>query len=347
MPAPDWRAGYLAREATINVFGPKARMLPLVALAVLAGVASSTFIAVEAITLETASEQLAQNGMGIVVYGAANPDSPVVIDRASCEALADEPGIQRAGLVVDSETADLTPIGRDLPTMRASLTLFPLLAHADVVIGSAFRTATDDELWVTHDGADHGTLAVVAPREPDALGSNAAILLPLRPTDATGPQCVVVFEAFADTGRGASAYSAQLSTAGNAVIGVESLPNAVDPAVAYLERPGRFLPLLLGLMGAIAAGIFGRLRASEIAVYRLSGSSSSSVLALVTLESMFVAGVALASAVATAGALSPWYLDVSVAMLAGLVLAGTWAVGAIVMSVDLAIRRPTDLAKDR
>lgn len=347
MPAADWKLGLLAREAILNVFGRGARMLPLVALAVLAGVASSSFAAVEAITLDRAVDQLAESGMGIVVYGALNPDEPVAIERSSCEGLADEPGIQRAGIVIDGVTTTLVPVGQDLPTMRASTTLFPLLSRADIVVGSAFRTAADGEFWVSQAGADHGTLAVVAPKEPDALGSNASVLLPLRPTDTTGPECVVVFEKFADTGRGASAYSAQLSTQGNAVAGVEALPNAVDPAIAYLERPGRFLPLLLGVMGAVAAGIFGRLRASEIAVYRLSGSSSSAVVSLMTMESIAVAGIALVSAVATAVALWPWYLDATVAMLGGLALAGTWTIGSILMTIDLAFRRPTDLAKDR
>jgi hypothetical protein len=66
-----------------------------------------------------------------------------------------------------------------------------------------------------------------------------------------------------------------------------------------------------------------------------------------TIEVLLVAGTALASSVAAALVLAWAYRDPTVAMLGGVVLAGTWAVLTIGMCFDLALRRPTDLAKDR
>lgn len=347
----NWRLGYLAREAALNVFGRSSRMLPLVVLAVLAGVGSSAFSAVESVAFRASLDELAELGRGVVLFGAAPSSPPASIDRASCEAPAAEPGVERAGLAIRGGFIDVSPIGANLPTMRASTTLFPALTTADIVIGyalgHAFTEGSDETFSVLARGAEDTTLAVVGSDDVDALGANSVILLPLQVTDTHGEQCVVMFDELADTAHGLAAYGSQLSAAGSDVTGYEVLPDAVSPISAYLNRPGRFLPLLLGLMGAIAAGIGYRLRASEIAVYRLSGSEPAAVLALMTIEVLLVAGTALASSVAAALVLAWAYRDPTVAMLGGVVLAGTWAVLTIGMCFDLALRRPTDLAKDR
>ncbi|QDB80566.1 hypothetical protein FE251_15210 [Georgenia wutianyii] len=120
-----------------------------------------------------------------------------------------------------------------------------------------------------------------------------------------------------------------------------------DPALNYLERLSRWLPLLLGLLGAIATAIVTRLRSSELAVYRMSGTSPTSLMTLLTLETLLIAGIAALSAATAPLALPAHYIDPAVPVLWGIGLAGTWAVVTLAMSLDLAVRHPSDLAKDR
>lgn len=68
---------------------------------------------------------------------------------------------------------------------------------------------------------------------------------------------------------------------------------------------------------------------------------------LLSLETLLITGTAALSATAATFALRAHYLDPAVPILWGLALAGSWAVVAVVASVDLAVRRPSDLAKDR
>lgn len=79
----------------------------------------------------------------------------------------------------------------------------------------------------------------------------------------------------------------------------------------------------------------------------MSGTSPVSVMTLLTLETLLITGSAALSAAAASLALATHYLDPAVPMLCGLVLAGTWILAALAASLDLAARRPSDLAKDR
>lgn len=86
-----------------------------------------------------------------------------------------------------------------------------------------------------------------------------------------------------------------------------------------------------------------RLRASEIAVYRMSGTAPVSVMILLTLETLLITG----SAALSDAAASPALATHAVPMLWGPALAGTWTIAALAASLDLAVRRPNDLAEDR
>lgn len=345
MQRDRWHLGLLARDAARNVFSPGSRMLAVLGLGVLAGAGSSAYIALETQTMRQEIHELAIDGRNVLVFSALSNDAPTRIERDSCEALADQHGILHAGVLQPAGQLDVLPVGTRLPAQRASVTLFPELTDADLLVGRdlsdrAFRTFT---VWAEQDLAT----AVHADPHPEGLGTGSSITLPPRPSDSTSEQCVVILDEFSDVDTALPAVAAQLKVTINPASSTELLTATSDPAIDYLQRPDRWFPLLLGLLGAVATAITTRLRASEIAVYRMSGTSPVSVMTLLTFEALLIAGSAALSATAASLALSAHYLDPAVPILWGLALAGTWTIAALAASVDLVFRRPSDLAKDR
>lgn len=339
-----WRLRHLGREAVRNVLGRGARMAPMVLLAVLLGAGTVAFSAVETTTLREDLAELAQRGRGVATYASANQGHPVAITRTSCEAISTQPGVLAAGLLSDPVNREVHPGAIEVMTRRASTTLLPQLAHTDALIGSqildragTFRTRIDRTLL-------H---AQTLTEQREGLGASHSVYLGLGPGDSSGPYCLAVLDHLLDATAVAPVHLAMLETAGGPLNATEALQATTDPVEAFLARPSRFLPLLLGLLGAVATVIGYRLRTSELAVYRLSGTSRASMLQLLTLETLTITGAAATSATAAALALRAHLLDPATPVLWGLAMAGTWAVITIVATADLALRRPTDLAKDR
>lgn len=345
MQRDHWHLGLLAREALRNVVGPGSRLIAVLALAVIAGAGSSAYIALETQTMRQEVHDLAADGRNVLVLTALSNDAPARIARDSCEALADQHGIRHAGMLERSEELDVLPVGARLPTQRASTTLFPELSHADLLVGRHLSDRAARPFTV-RSGQDLAT-AVHAGAYPEDLGTGFSITLPPRPGDTTTERCVVILDAFSDAGTALPVVAAQLEVTDNPVWGSELLTATNDPVATFLQRPTRWFPVLLGLLGAVATAIITRLRASEIAVYRMSGTSPTSVMTLLSLENLLVTGTAALSATAAALALRAHYLDPAVPILWGLALAGTWTIVALAASLDLAVRRPSDLAKDR
>lgn len=345
MQRDRWHVGMLAREAVRNVFGRGSRMLAILALAVLAGAGSSAYIALETQTMRQEIHDLAADGRNVLVFSALSSDAPTRIERASCEALADQHGVHHAGILETAGELDVLPVGTRLPTRRASTTLFPELAADGLLVGRNLSDRSSHPFTVRA-GQDLAT-AVHAKPHPEDLGTGSSITLPPRPSDTTSERCIVILDAFSDVDAALPAVAAQLKVTQNPVSGAELLTATNDPVTDYLQRPSRWFPLLLGLLGAIATAITTRLRASEIAVYRMSGSSPLSVMTLLSLETLLITGTAALSATAASLALAAHYLDPAIPMLWGIALAGTWALIALATSLDLAARRPSDLAKDR
>lgn len=345
MQRDGWHLGLLAREAARNVFGRGSRLLAVLALAVLAGAGSSAYIALETQAMRQELHDLAAEGRNVLELSALGNDAPARIDRASCEALADQHGVRRAGMLERTGELDVLPVGTRLPTQRASTTLFPELAGADLLVGRNVSERASRPFTVR--AGQHLATAVHAEPHPADLGTGFSITLPPRPSDVTTARCIVILDEFSSVDTALAVVAAQLMVTENPITGAELLTATNEPVTEYLQRLSRWFPLLLGLLGATATAIITRLRASEIAVYRMSGTSPTSVMTLLTLETLLITGTAALSATATSLVLSAHYLDPAVPILWGLALAGTWAIAALAASLDLAVRRPSDLAKDR
>lgn len=340
-----WSIANLAREARSNVFSSRSRVFFLLVIAVFIGAATASFVAIETVSFRETLKDLAALGRNVVTFQGAIPNAPTTIERQSCEDLARYPGVERAGLLVPGGRATLTSLGTGLPVVRASTSLFPALGTADIAVGNALRDASGEHFRVI--GPQASTLlAVGAPPEPDAIGTNSSVVVPLQLSDRLGATCVVVLKPLSDAAGSVPALAAHLTTFGNAVGARLALPDTISPVTTYLNRPGRYFPIIIALMGALAYGLIARHRASEFSVYRLSGTSQRSTLVLLALESLLISGAMALSSIISGSVLAVLIQSIA-PLLWGVVGAAVWALGSIAFTVDIAFRRPTDMAKDR
>lgn len=339
-----WRFADLTREAARNVFGKGARLLPAVALAGLFGTASVATLVLEQHALYNEATELAAQGRGVVVFTEASADRPAQISRDSCESLVHTPGVEAAGLVIFMPGNDAAPAIVDAPTRRASSTLLPELGEADVVVGSTLASQEGPFRVLVH-GQPFD--AVVAGPSREGTGTAYSLTFPLLPSDDSAGVCIVVMDALIDADEITTTLGAELDVVGNPVTGTEVLNHPTDPLADYLTRHGRYVPLALGLIGGFITAIITRTRSNELAVYRLSGTSRGSLLILMTLEGLLIGGVAATTTAISALILTTHLFSSATAIVAGLSLAGTWVLVAVVPTLDIPFRRPTDLAKDR
>ncbi len=99
MQRDRWRFAPFIHEAVRNVFDVRAKLFPSLVLSVLAGSALAGVAALESLALEDQLAALQHDGRLVYDIASTDPQTPVQISRASCEALAAQPGVERAGLV--------------------------------------------------------------------------------------------------------------------------------------------------------------------------------------------------------------------------------------------------------
>jgi len=342
--ADGWRFADLTREALRNALGRGARLLPAVALAGLLGAGSVAILALEQRALDAEISSLTAQGRGVIGIVEVSPERPATISRSSCEDLTEMPGVQNAGIVVEAGRADAEPFTIDAPARRASTTLFPALGSVDVLLGGTL--AAQEHTFHTF---IYGQpfLAAVAEPSREGTGSTFSLTFPLLPTDTTASRCVVLLDPLTSADEVSTDLIARLDIQGNPVNAQEVLTTPIDPIDDYLTRPGRHAPLALGVVGGLLTALITRSRTSELAVYRLSGTSRTSLLTLLSLENAVIAGLAASVSAISALLLAAHLLDPATAVTAGIALAGAWALVATIGTIDIAFRRPTDLAKDR
>jgi hypothetical protein len=345
MQRDRWRGGFLAREALRNIFDLRSRMFALVILALLAGVGAAAYSAWESNLFQDQLLQNAREGRNILEFVSATPNHQVRISRKSCETLTQIPGVERAGLLQSEGTRDFPGVGADLPTLSASLTLFPQLRKDDVIVGDDLKHAAGSFSILMPDGTVRK--AAVGVTEPIGIDVNSSLVTALNPTITSGGSCLVVLSPYANENDIQPTLSASLRVNGGAIQGQSQYPSQQDPIAAFLARPGQYLPLLLGAFGGLAAGIFNRLRGSEFAAYRLSGTSVRSLAILLTLEQIVLAGVFIATSLASSIVLFRYEFEPDAFGAFEFAAGCLWIVVAIATSLDVGTRRPTSLANER
>jgi len=376
MTTGDWRTTALLREALFNTLGRGSRQAILVAVALALGLASA--LASAFVENELARDDLAreQAGYGVFQIGSASDSDDARILRASCEALIRHEGVRRAGVIVPLDREAFVQTGR-APTALVSTTLLPALAEVDAVVGRdlvvggeaegagssgvampAGVAGAADETGRVVGGPAPWWLAsggrVISARigeiEPQGIDLGSVVSFPADVDRA--PVCIVEVEDSTVSESSArviaSELVARLQTEGPDVraLPVEAGGNSLREV--WNASPARAFPAGSGVVGALAAGFVLLLRSSEMAAYRLSGTSARSLLRLLFLEQtvlagclVFAAGTGFA-ALKLIGAVAPpsgflW------ALVGGVV----WLIVSSASAAVAACRNPIRLARDR
>ncbi|MGO4536738.1 hypothetical protein [Leifsonia sp. 2MCAF36] len=293
-----WRLGELVREATLNVINPRSKMIATLIVATVLGSACAAFYAFES---ERFSEQLItleSRGANIVSFRAASPDADISISRKSCEGLSRVRGVKRAGLLKNEGSRDVPEIGAKTTIFTASATLFPGLSTSDGLIGMSL--VGEGVRTVTLAPSDTRALSA-APRQPEGIPTNAAIVLPLAADSSSGSQCVVELARFQNSRIDIPTLASQLDVRGGSIVGRVQLRLTTDPVAEWANRPGQFVGVAGGAIGGLLASLLVWTRSSEVATYRLSGTNRRSLALLLTIESLLASGV-----FAFSGALAVW-----------------------------------------
>ncbi|NYD75606.1 hypothetical protein [Leifsonia soli] len=304
----------------------------------------AVFPAVEADNFSVAMRDLSKAGRNVLVFESADPEQPIRVTRASCESLTDIDGVNRAGVVVPWTSMSFIQLGRDVDVLQVSPSLIPQLRESGAVVGAALA---DGRRTIALEWPVQGVIQAVAAREqPPGLDTNSAVVVAADAGMSVASSCTVILEPLASARRLITIVSATLQVEGTLSVR-RTFEEGRDAIEEFAQRPGRVIPVILGAIFGSGAGLMTRMRRSEIAVYRLTGSAPSTVALLLTLEHLTLAGLAATAAVAGSLLLLPHFVSPLSQLAICSAAALGWALVAIALSVDLAFRNPLGLAKDR
>ncbi|MDN4616167.1 hypothetical protein P5G50_17095 [Leifsonia sp. F6_8S_P_1B] len=340
-----WSVGSMAREAWRNATGPRSRLALLIPLALVYGMALPWFATLETKALHSALAAQASAGRGVLVFQAADRDSPVAISRASCEALVDRPGVTRAGILREATSASFLQLGDEVPVQEASTSLFPQLRDGRALIGAALWKSGGTVSLITAEG--RSVAAQAMHDQPAGIDTNSAVVVALDPSVASAAACIVVLDLFQRPNSRAVSLASALHVQGGPIGVHQTFSEASDVLADFRKRPGTLLPLGGALVAGCAAGLTGRSRRSELAVYRLVGSSRNAVGALVCLEQLIIAGIAATSVAFTTVTMRGSIVDATAQTMLGVAGAAVWSAVALALMIDLPLRDPLGMAKDR
>ena len=337
-----WRLSAAIREAVFGAVASGPRSWLMLLVAVLMGVAMSGLQVADWTTLDRQLDAADASGHTVISFG-ATPQAQTEIAISSCEALTHAPGVEVAGAMIPSGRTTVDQLGSGISAVRASSSLVPELTRAEVAVGDLLAPASAGV--ITGDSGYVRTYVAASPRPP-GIDVNSAVISPLLTADVSTAYCVARLSSFADVDALAPILLSSLSSSG-APPAVRSVSDTFDPVDAYLNRTTRWAPAGVGVVCAFISLVLLLARGSEIAAYRLSGTSRRSMMLLCVIEQSVYAAVMWCSVTLTALALAPFLGSVSAVVAAGGIAACVWlalySVGAYVN-----VRRdPTALARER
>lgn len=339
-----WTAVHLWREAVRNLYSRDSRLTLLLCLAVFAAASSVAFAALQWALLADGLERDGLSGRNTLVFQSADITVPTLIDRSSCEALARQPDVLRAGGINTIGPATFVQLGPATQVAAVSSTLLSDLADVDAVVGAALGFDGKNRRLITPDG--HVLLASRGGSSPAGLDLGSTVAVPLGPEDTVVQRCIVTLDRFAKVSEAAPRLSSSLHSTGGILASTSEFSASTDPVEVFVARPDQFLPVALG----VVCGVFGiglnRFRSSDVASYRFSGTSKRSMFLLLFFEQAL-----LAAAFAAAGSLALLLLAgffVQPALEILWVLSGSlaWLVASLANAV-FAGGDPSWLSKDR
>lgn len=353
----NWPLGYLAREATRNVMSWGARLFPVLLIAVLLGSGVAALGVKESRNYEARIASLAAQGRNMInVYlGADNNDEKYAsnegISRRSCENLNGMSGVVVAGLIdPEAETFNVAQISSHTPVRAVSSSLLPQLFEYDVVIGGALAengSIDPDAVFdVITAGGAHLT-AVVKPEIGPRVPSTLAAFVTLSPETKYKGTCAVLFDQRVDSREMAPLVESAVSSAGGYVASQNTFSEQMDVKKEYLDRIERLAAPAAGAFGGLILAILAFMRSSELAAYRLSGTSPRSLGMMLTFESALIAGTFFTAAAIGVAIFRNQLLSPPATLLWAATGAGVWMIVAWILALPVLRRKPSDMAKDR
>ncbi|SEA42413.1 hypothetical protein [Leifsonia sp. 21MFCrub1.1] len=345
MRPSSWRLLLIAREALHNTFSRSARAVVLVAVAGLLGSAGPAVLAAEAEDFRRDVAALEARGSAVLHLGASNPRAAVSVTRDSCEALSLRSDVERSGILVEEGDRSIPELGARVPVFAASTSLFPGLHRADALVGSRLEPAQYGRFVQLGEGVPRR--AIPAGVQPEGIPTNGSILVPLASHVGTAEACIVVLHRGVDPKEAGPLISAQLDVSGGAVSAIPSLQLTSDPLHEWTERPGQWVILLCAGVGGLTSALFAFARSSELAAYRMSGTSRSSLALILLGEEALRGGLFAAAAAGATCVVAPQLLSVPEAALWACAGASLWCVVASI-GIGRALAVPVlALARDR
>jgi hypothetical protein len=341
----SWSTLALIREACLNTFGWRSRGAASLWVAVAFGSGLAVYAALQWTTYQTALLALESQGAGTITFAAADNRVPVSVSRASCESLAGESGVVAAGIIADLGRSDFAQLGSSVAVLEASPSLVTeLIAHDGVVGSSLVGTVVSREIYSPRFGAvSTATRSSLEGR----LGIGSAVTFSLGASVTHAPSCTVVLKKYASVREVTPGLQSQLVTTGGAVIASERLRSPYPVTTEYLNRLERYLPILVGGVGAVMALIQYKVRGSELAAYRLSGTSKDDLTKLLTFEQILLAGTMAASGATTTYVLKSEFEFPHVAVLWLLLGSLAWIATFALACPVISRQNPISMAKER
>ncbi len=342
----SWTFSALTREAWKTLIDARSIFYVLPLFAVLTGITGGTFALHDSADLDHQLVVADRAGANILTVRAANQRDKVQISRRSCEALAASPDIDAAGLALPLRDAYVPQLGKTVPVIGASASLLPQLQSADAVVGSAL-TKSRAPGRLTVPGTGDGMESVRGTPQPDAIGTNSAIAVPLGVRTRSASTCFIVVNPLGNAARAATVVVAELDVVGGPIIAQPASVPTFDPVRVFTARLDQFLPLVLGAIGGLISAALIATQGSTWAAYRLSGTSRRSLSAIFTLLCAIPGGLySLAGVAFTAIGMMAIHSPGAVALE---ILAGgcAWTFLGAAASLFVVARQPTNLAKDR
>ena len=336
-----------------NLAAPGSRLRLCVLAVLLAGTGLSAATLADWTALSTTSANLRAKGWGIYRIGSDN-DS---VTAASCRAISQITHVEASAFVsrlrermfvqFGYRTVSVVLLGSD----RAAL--WPP-GMEDTSIAYYGGELSDLGASVGRLDALDGTMSVPLvgrlPPEFDVFDLGGSIVLPVRLGSLSGiegscivsvdPRFNIEMQPVIQSAAAASSLKVQATT------GVD--PAVVQPFTDFLHRANRLAPLIAGLALALVWAMALRSRSSELAVYRITGTSRTDLLVLLGLETLGLLIIWTASGV---GTLTVFTLRRSQPVFASygyqVLGQGLFAGLGLLTSAMVALRRASDLLKDR
>jgi len=338
-----WRTHLLAREAVKNVFSLRARLFPYALSALLLGSLSAIALTAQWAGFASSIDDMRLQGRGVFIAGASSEKNPISIERSSCEDLSDLPTVVRAGFVVNLGRQQILPLGGGIPTLAVSPSLLPQLRDHQALVGSALSK----DGFSGHLAMSGVTVAAAQGKvAPAGVDVNSAVSVPLPATITANSQCVIEMD-WRATPRDVSTAISSLTVNGGNVAAVAAYRESPSAVAAFIERPERWLPVLLGVIGGLATSLAVRSRRGELAAYLYGGASPRALAKLITFECTLIGGLAATSGGVTMVALSPFAISPSAGALGALATGAIWVSASLPLAMQTAMVSPVDLGKGR